>query len=54
MVDDNHACWIAFGRNACKIALENNEVLIVFAPTIELLNAIMDFQLQAESIRILG
>ena len=54
MVDDNHACWIVFGRNACKVTLENNVILIVFAPTTELLNAIIDFQLQAETIRIFG
>ncbi len=54
IVDDNQACWVAFGRNACKVTLENDEILIVFAPTIELVNAIVDFQLQAEVIRIFG
>jgi hypothetical protein len=51
---DDGACWLAPGRNACKIALENNEILIVFAPNAELVKSIMEYELQETSTRILG
>jgi hypothetical protein len=54
VIFDDGACWLAPGRNACKIALENNEILIVFAPNDELVKSITEYELQAASTRILG
>lgn len=51
---DDGACWITAGRNACKVALANNEVLVVFGPSTELVRAIVEYELQENPTRILG